>query len=134
MIVYTTELNDITADRLTGFFVGWRRPRSPEDHLEILKSSNRIVLAIDDDTGRMVGFINALTDGVQSAFIPLLEVLPEYQRRGIGTELVSRMLELLEGVPCVDLACDPEIQPFYERCGMVRSVGMAIRRYAADAA
>jgi len=132
MIVYTTKLDDVTPDRLTGFFVGWRHPQTPKRHLEILKSSDRIVLAIDDDTDRVVGFINALTDGLQAAFIPLLEVLPEYQRRGIGKELVSRMLAVLKPVPCIDLACDPVVQPFYERCGMVRSVGMALRRYPPD--
>jgi len=131
MIVYTTQLRTMTPDHLIGFFVGWRHPRSPQDLLRILRSSDRIVLAIDDGTGHVIGFVNALTDGVQSAFIPLLEVLPEYQGHGIGKELVSRMIALLDDVPCIDLACDPEVQPFYERCGMVRSVGMSLRRHPA---
>jgi len=46
----------------------------------------------DTENGRVVGFVTAVSDGVVSAFLPLLEVLPEYQGRGIGSELVRRML------------------------------------------
>ena len=35
-----------------------------------------------DDAGRVVGFVTAISDGVLSAYIPLLEVLPEYQGAG----------------------------------------------------
>ena len=77
----------------------------------------------------MVGFVTAITDHVQSAFIPLLEVLPEYQNQGIGTELVNRMLGKLEEIPSIDLCYDPPLQPFYERLGMARSVGMMIYHY-----
>jgi GNAT superfamily N-acetyltransferase len=114
---------------LGGFFHGWRRPLSPETHLRVLRGSGLVVLAVDDSASRVVGFINALTDGCQSAFIPLLEVLPEYRGKGIGRELVKRMLDQLKNFPCVDLTCDPKLQPFYEKFGMQRSVGMVIRNY-----
>jgi len=122
-------LNGITPAMLPGFFVGWKKPYSPEDYLRILRGSDYVVLAIDDDAGRVVGRITAIADGLQTAFIQILEVLPEYQRQGIGTELVRRMLDLVKNYPCVDLTCDPELQPFYERFGMLRSVGMVMRNY-----
>ncbi len=50
-------------------------------------------MVIDDENGKFVGFITAITDKILSAYIPFLEVLPEYQRQGIGKELVKRMLE-----------------------------------------
>jgi ribosomal protein S18 acetylase RimI-like enzyme len=40
----------------------------------------------------VVGFINAISDGLATAFLPWLEVLPDYQGRGIGRELTKRML------------------------------------------
>jgi len=126
MIRYTDSVGGITSEALCGFFVGWRTPRTPEEHLRILEGSDHVVIAIDDD--RVIGFVTALSDGVQAAFIPLLEVLPEYQKRGIGTELVRRMLERLASIPCVDLTCDPKIQPFYARFGMHPAVGMIVRR------
>ncbi|MBM4079513.1 MAG: GNAT family N-acetyltransferase [Planctomycetes bacterium] len=128
-IRYTTSLDGITPDKLVGFFSGWRRPLSPEAHLRVLRGSRHVVLAMDERTGRVVGFINALTDEAHSAFIPLLEVLPEYRRKGIGRELVRRMLHELRNFPCIDLTCDPALQPFYEKCGMRRSVGMVVRNY-----
>jgi ribosomal protein S18 acetylase RimI-like enzyme len=129
MITYIDSATDITPNMLQGFFQGWRRPHTPEEHLKILSNSSFIILAIDDKTNRVVGFINALTDGLQAAFIPLLEVLPDYQAQGIGSELVKRMLDKLKEIPSVDLTCDPELQGFYKRFGMMPSVGMIIRNY-----
>jgi ribosomal protein S18 acetylase RimI-like enzyme len=85
--------------------------------------------AVDDATGKVAGFITAVGDGVLSASIPLLEVLPEYQGRGIGRELVSRMLARLRDVYMVDLICDPDLESFYARFGMQRTHGMSIRNY-----
>lgn len=126
---YLTSADTITADQLHGFFVGWPNPPSPETHLAILRRSDAVVLAIDEETGRVSGFINALSDGVLSAFIPLLEVLPAYQGRGIGTELVRRMLAQLSNLYAVDLLCDADVQPFYARLGMQPAQGMMLRRY-----
>jgi len=114
---------------LSGFFVGWKKPYNEVDHLRILQGSDYVVLAIDDAAGGVVGRVTAIADGMQTAFIQILEVLPDYQHQGIGTELVRRMLDLIKDYPCVDLTCDPELQPFYERFGMLQSVGMVIRNY-----
>ncbi len=56
-------------------------------------------------------------------------MLPEYQGRGIGSELLRRMLERLRTLYMIDLLCDPDVQPFYERLGMRRATGMLIRNY-----
>ena len=129
MIEYTDSVENITSRMLEGFFEEWKNPRVPEEHLDILKNSSHIVLAMDSENGKVVGFITALTDKVQSAFIPLLEVQPGYRKRGIGSALVSRMLEKLKGIPAIDLTCDPALQRFYSKLGMVPSVGMIIRDY-----
>jgi len=129
MIWYAEDLNGITADKLQGFFVGWPNPPSPETHLTLLGHSDEIVLAIDDESGRVVGFITAHTDRILTAYIPLLEVLPPYQGQGIGSELVRRMLAKLNHLYAIDLMCDLEVQPFYERLGMRPAAGMMIRNY-----
>ena len=128
MIVYAASLDGIETRHLQGFFVGWRYPLSSETHLRVLAGSDHVVLALDSATGQVVGYITALTDGVQSAFIPLLEVLPAYQRQGVGQSLMQQMLARLEPIPNVDLLCDPDVVPFYERFGMQAGVGMALRR------
>ncbi len=129
MISYTDSLARISAGNLGGFFVGWPNPPSPEIHLKLLENSEQVVLALDEETGKAVGFITAISDGILSAYIPLLEVLPAYRGKGIGQELVRRMLAKLSGSYMVDVICDPEAQPFYERLGMKKGTGMMLRNY-----
>ncbi len=129
MILYSDSAENVRAEQLTGFFVGWPKPPSAETHLRLLRSSDNVVIAIESDLGKVVGFCTAVTDHLLSAYIPFLEVLPEYQKRGIGRELVRRMLACLEGMYMVDLTCDAELQPFYETLGLRRATGMMLRNY-----
>lgn len=131
MVRYTTDLTGIEARHLRGFFDGWPLPPGPERHLAALRAAYRVVVALDGD--RVVGFVNAIGDGVLSAFIPLLEVLPEYRGRGIGSELMRRMLAELEDIRAVDLCCDAELEGYYRRFGMEPVLGMAIRRTSGPA-
>lgn len=133
MIVFRNSVEGITAEQLQGFFVGWPHPPSAPTHLELLQNSDEKILAMDEDTGNVVGFITAVTDKVLFAYIPLLEVLPAYQGRGIGQELVRRMLEQLRDLYAIDLLCDAQLQPFYEKLGMTKATGMYIRNYARQA-
>ncbi|HNR63252.1 MAG TPA: GNAT family N-acetyltransferase, partial [Thermotogota bacterium] len=66
-------------------------------------------------------------DGFFYAAIPLLEVLPEYRGKGIGTELIRRMRQFFEGFYGMDLICDENLAPFYEKRGFFRAVGMIWR-------
>ena len=129
MISYLDSIAGLAAQHLHGFFVGWPNPPTPETHLRILAGSAAIVLARDDRTSAIVGFITAISDGVSSAYIPHLEVLPSYQGRGIGSELLRRMLERLRGLYMIDLMCDADLQPFYARFGMRPAGGMIVRNY-----
>lgn len=71
--------------------------------------------------------MNALSDGIMAAFIPLLEVRADHQGRGIGSELVRRMFDLLAPLYSVDVVCDAAVAPFYEHLGLQRLTGMAWR-------
>lgn len=126
-IEYRDSVQGITEDQLEGFFVGWKKIPPPEVHLQALCSSGHVVLALDTNTNKVVGFISALTDTVMTAYIPLLEVLPSYQSKGIGTELVRRMLKKLESLYMVDLLCEADRQSFYEQFGMQKTTAMMLR-------
>ena len=128
-IRYQQSVDGITATQLQGFFVGWPQPSSPATHLRLLQGSQHVVLAVDEATAQVVGFITALSDGVLSAYLPHLEVLPAYQGRGIGSILVRQMLAQLRELYMIDLICDPELQPCYERLGMRPWSGMVVRNY-----
>jgi ribosomal protein S18 acetylase RimI-like enzyme len=126
-IRYSEELGGLSAADLVGFWEGWPTRPSPERHLRALRGSEIAILAIDDVAGRVVGFVTAVGDGELAAFVPFLEVLPAYRGRGIGRELLRRALERLDGRYSVDLVCDDELVPFYERLGFTRLAAMAIR-------
>ena len=130
---YVTSLDGITAEDLAGgFWVGWPTPPTPAVHLAALRGSEAFVLAIDDAAapgtpGRVIGCINAIGDGVLAAFVPNLEVLPAWQGRGIGSELVRRLFDALGPRYAIDLVCDDDLVPFYERLGLRHYTAM-IRR------
>lgn len=128
-ITYIDSISTIKPEQLNGFFVDWPNPPKIKTHLEILKNSTYVVLAFD--CNRCVGFINALADKILTAYIPLLEVLPEYKSKGIGKELVSKMIKKLDGLYMIDLLCDEEVQKYYEKLdlGFIKSKGMCIRNY-----
>ena len=111
--------------------MGWAHPLSGARLLAALQGGYRVVVARESHDGPVVGFIQAISDGLLSAYLPLLEVRPEFQGRGIGSELVRRMLGELEGLYMVDLCCDEALVPFYERMGMVTVRGMVRRNYHA---
>ncbi|MCC3357069.1 GNAT family N-acetyltransferase [Bacillus sp. REN16] len=128
-MIYKNCLNDISSDMLNGFFVDWPNPPSLQTHLKLLKNSSKVVIALDENMNQVVGFITAVSDGVLSAYIPFLEVLPEYKNKGIGKELVKRMLKELDDIYMIDLCCDDDLVPYYEKIGMFRSNGMLVRNY-----
>lgn len=129
-MLYKLSIDGITSDMLKGFFVNWPNPPSPQTHLKLLKKSSKVVIAVDVKTNHVAGFITAISDGVLSAYIPFLEVLPEYQSKGISKELVNRMLKELEGIYMVDLCCANDLVAYYEKLGMSKTNGMILRNYS----
>ncbi len=129
MIRYLNTADGIRPDQLEGFFEGWPSPPTPETHIAIMSGSYRVILALDEDSGAVVGFITAVSDGVLAAYIPFLEILPSHRRRGIGRELVTRMQQELGELYMVDLVCDEAMESFYASLGMKPAHAMTVRRY-----
>lgn len=124
-IYYLTESSSITPEMIEGFFVGWPSPPSAETLIKVMDGSYRRIWAVDD--GRVVGYINAISDGVLNASIPWLEVHPDYQGRGIGKELVTRMVKELDGMYAIDLSCDTELLAYYENLGFTTGASAFLR-------
>ena len=127
-IKYVNNPDGITVDMLHGFFVGWRKVVTPDEHLRFLAGSYKIWLAVHEDAQRVVGFVNAISDGVLTSFIPLLEVVPEYHGQGIGRELMRRMMESLDGMYMIDACCDDDKVSFYEQFGMINIGNAMLKR------
>jgi len=127
MVEYLESADGITEHQLEGFFVGWPTKPTPATLLKILCQSSAVELAVDSETKQVVGFANALTDGTLMAFIPLLEVLPGYQKQGIGSTLTQRLMTRLKDYYSIDLVCDEELVPFYGQLGFAKGTAMMIR-------
>ncbi|HVF32441.1 MAG TPA: GNAT family N-acetyltransferase [Acidimicrobiales bacterium] len=139
-IEYRQSVEGLGWEQLDGFFVGWPVRPSAATLLEHLARSYRCVVAVDvsKDPDRVVGIATAISDGLLSASIPLVEVLPGWHDRGIGTELLERLLDSLAHLYMVDLTCDEDVAPFYARLGftrgtaMIRRNGRALEPYAEE--
>lgn len=95
--------------------VGWSSGQYPDKLQIALKNSDRVISAWDGD--KLVGLINALSDGIITVYFHYILVRPEYQSSGIGKHLVQSILEEYEDFARkVLIAYDNEV-PFYQKCG-----------------
>ena len=132
-IEYTKDMSEVTEDMLSGgFFVDWPNPPNEATHLKILTDGYCSFVAIDKECNKVVGFVNSISDGVLTAYIPLIEVLPEYQGTGIGGELMKRILSELKNLYMVDICHDIELQPYYAKFGAYQSHASVFRNYEAQ--
>ena len=72
------------------------------------------------DRDMLVGYVAACGNGVTDAYVQDLMVHPDFQRRGIGTELMRRVLERLraDGIYMISVIYGEEaLRPFYEKLG-----------------
>ena len=120
--IYLEDCSNCSPQQLNGFFQGWPNPPSPQTHLMLLQNSDHCILALEQNSGKVVGFITAITDHTLFAYISLVEVLPEFQNQGIGKALVEKMLEKLKGLYSIDLLCDEDVQPFYRKFNFKASI------------
>jgi predicted N-acetyltransferase YhbS len=90
----TYSIGSLSVDELTYLWrsVGWGEVNSIQAETGVKNSVN----AVARDDGRAVGCARLVTDGGYQVLLADVMVLPDYQRRGIGTALVKSLLEYLE--------------------------------------
>ncbi len=97
----------------------WSSAEKPDQLHQALLNSHSLVTAWDADT--LVGLANAISDGFLVVYYPHVVVHPDYQRRGIGRELVGRLMRRYAGFHQHAVLADQAAVAFYERCGFQRS-------------
>ena len=95
--------------------VGWSRMEK-EYNNPLLTSYYHIAVY---EKEALIGYIDCVSNGVTDAYIQDLMVHPDYQRRGIGTELMTIMINYLKQkhIYMISVVFEEKLKPFYEKFG-----------------
>jgi ribosomal protein S18 acetylase RimI-like enzyme len=98
----------------------------PPDALRTVFGNSRFTCFVRSD-GRLIGAGRALADGLDCSYIADVAVHPDHQGRGLGQEIVSRLVEASRGHKKIILYANPGREGFYRRLGFLpMNTAMAI--------
>jgi len=96
--------------------LGERRPINNVTTFELmLKNANLIITAWDDD--KLIGISRSLTDFAYVAYLADLAVDEQYQRTGIGKQLIEETKARLGPECMIVLLAAPKANAYYEHLG-----------------
>ncbi|MFK8183743.1 MAG: GNAT family N-acetyltransferase [Phormidesmis sp.] len=115
------EQKDIAVEQLRQLYLAndWSSGRKPTALHRALENSHSVVSAWDG--GMLVGVGNALSDGFLVVYYAHLLVHPDYQRQGIGKQIMDRLRQKYKGLHMQMLVSEADAIPFYEKCGFTRA-------------
>ena len=95
--------------------VGWNRME--KEYGNPLMTSLFHIAVYDGD--QLVGFVDSVSNGVTDAYIQDLIVRPDYQGKGIGTDLMKKMIASLKEkhIYIISVIFEERLKPFYDRFG-----------------
>ena len=100
--------------------VGWAAYTDQPETLRRGFENSLLTLAAYEEN-RLIGILRAVGDGQTIVFVQDLLILPEYQRRGVGTALLRELLARYPQVRQIELTADdsPSLLAFYRKTGVV---------------
>jgi len=120
MSLLIKEYSEYRADEIIPLFssVGWVNYTNSPNVLENAIKNSLLTLGAYDGE-KLIGIIRAVGDGFSIVFIQDVLVMPEYQRKGIGTMLVKAIIERYPNVYQIQLTTDntDKTVPFYKSLG-----------------
>ena len=95
--------------------IGWNRMEN--EYKNPLLTSYYHIAVYEKEV--LIGYIDCVSNGVTDAYIQDLMVHPDYQRRGIGTELMTIMINYLKQkhIYMISVVFKENLKPFYEKFG-----------------
>jgi len=112
--------SEIEAARRLLEAAGWtHRVSDPEGFRELVSRSQQALVAVVD--GEVVGFLRALSDGMENGYISMVVVSEAHRHRGIGRALVNAVVGDDRRMTWVLRAARDGVAGFYEKIGFVRS-------------
>lgn len=97
----------------------WADDRTEEGIAGMLRASLLTMSVWQGDD--LIGFCRAFGDGVYRAVIDDVVVDQAYRGRGIGLEMMRRLVDRLADVEEVSLGCEERMEGFYEKLGFERA-------------
>lgn len=122
-ICYTTDIENITQEGFQELFLSVKLEsgKFPSEFLKAIKGSHSVVTAWDED--KLIGLINALSDGVLTAYFHYMLINPSYQGKGIGKEMMDLMLDRYKGYQTKVLIAYLNVVEFYGKLGFKAEEG-----------
>lgn len=122
--------NDLDLDQVIALYrssgLGERRPIDDRRRMEqMLRGANLVVTAWD--VSRLVGIARSLSDFCYATYLSDLAVDLEYQRQGIGRELIRRT-QSAGGQATVFLFSAPAAVDYYPHIGFTAGSGWMLRQ------
>ena len=96
--------------------VGWTAYTDQPETLRRGFENSLLTLAAYEEN-RLIGVLRAVGDGQTIVFVQDSLILPEYQRRGVGTALLRELLARYPQVRQIELTADANELPFC--CGLI---------------
>ena len=95
--------------------VGWHRME--QEYRSPLLTSYYHIAVYEKEL--LVGYIDCVSNGVTDAYIQDLMVHPDYQGRGLGTDLMKKMINHLKDkhIYMISVVFEEKLKPFYEKFG-----------------
>jgi len=112
-----SEQRDIPVEKLVALYEanGWSSGKKPLLLQKALANSATLVSAWIGD--ELIGVGNAITDGYLVVYYPHMLVHPKYQGKGIGSEIMQRIMNRYKGFHQHILVADGRAIDFYKKCG-----------------
>lgn len=96
--------------------VGWKRPIHKANRIrQAFSNSYSFIVAHYND--ELIGCGRSISDGQVHGWIHDLVVAPNFQRLGVGTMILQKLVDQLAGVRYLGLLTASESIPFYEKSG-----------------
>ncbi len=117
MAIKYRSVKNISKTKLQNLFLSnrWDSGNYPEKLQKALKNSHHVVSAWDGD--RLVGIMNALSDGVMNVFFLYIVIHPDYQKKGVGKKMVELMLHKYNSYARKMILAYDEALDFFQKCG-----------------
>lgn len=116
------DIKDIKPEDVSRVFMksGIKRPDQDLDRLErMIKNADIVITAWE--AGKMIGIARAITDYAYCCYLSDLAVDSEYQKCGIGSELLNQVREKIGEEASIVLLSAPGAMEYYPKVGFQKT-------------